>query len=71
MQAFNLSLFNLSLLNDGTIEFTIAQIDGKDAGTIKSPALCQSLLGVYLGEKAVSPDAKESIGSGLAAMLAE
>lgn len=48
-----------------------AQIDGKDLGTINSPALCQSLLGVYLGKSAVSPDAKENIGSGLAKLIAE
>lgn len=48
-----------------------SKIDGKDAGTVQSPALCQSLLGVYLGKSAVSPDAKESIGSGLAKLIAE
>lgn len=45
------------------------QIDGKHAGTIKSRALCQSLLGIYLGSSPVSPDAKESIGTGLAALV--
>ena len=46
------------------------QIDGKTASAIKSRALCHSLLGVYLGNNPVSPDAKQNIGSGLASMLA-
>lgn len=46
------------------------QIDGKTASAIKSKALCRSLLEVYLGSNPVSPDAKQTIGSGLASMLA-
>jgi hypothetical protein len=46
------------------------QIDGKTASAIKSKALCHSLLEVYLGSNPVSPDAKQTIGSGLASMLA-
>jgi hypothetical protein len=47
------------------------QIDGREASTIRSRALCHSLLGVYLGNSPVSPDAKENIGAGLAAMIAQ
>ncbi len=45
------------------------QIDGKHAGTIKSKDLCQSLLAIYLGPSPVSPDAKDSIGTGLAGLV--
>lgn len=48
-----------------------AQIDDKFAGTIYSQALCRSLLGIYLGPSPVSPDAKTSIGSGLAHLVSK
>jgi hypothetical protein len=40
-------------------------------GVIKSPNLVKALYGVYIGSDSVSPDAKQDIGYGLAALLNE
>lgn len=45
------------------------KIDEKFASAIYSKSLCRSLLGIYLGASPVSPDAKASIGTGLATLI--
>lgn len=49
----------------------VTQIDGKQVGTIQSPALVKALFDIYVGSDPVSSDAKRSIGKGLAALLNE
>jgi len=49
----------------------VTKIDGKQAGTIHSPALVKALFDIYVGPDAVSADAKRSFGKGLATLLNE
>lgn len=44
-------------------------IDGKEAGSIASDQLRNSLLDVYLGSDSVSPPAKQSFAAGIAALF--
>jgi hypothetical protein len=46
-----------------------ARVDGVDRGSVRSRALCESLLDIYLGRDPVSPDAKRAFGEGLAALM--
>lgn len=77
LQQFAKTFEGLKLRKGMPLSFCISKdsltskIDGKLAGTIRSRALCEAVLGVYLGRDPVSPDAKQNIGSGLATMLAE
>ena len=45
------------------------QIDGREAGTVRSRALCESLQTIYMGPDPVAPDAKASFAEGIARML--
>jgi hypothetical protein len=45
-------------------------VNGNDAGTVKSSALCAAMVDTYLDENAVSQDAKKSILSGMSGFLA-
>lgn len=47
------------------------KIGGKQAGTISSPALCESLFDIYLGTNPVSPEAKTNFGANLASVIKE
>ncbi|KAF6264171.1 chalcone isomerase [Scenedesmus sp. NREL 46B-D3] len=49
----------------------VTQIDGKQVGTIQSPALVKALFDVYVGPDPVSADAKNSIAKGLVALMNE
>ncbi len=45
------------------------QIDGREAGTVRSRALCESMQTIYMGPDPVAPDAKASFAEGIARML--
>ena len=47
------------------------QIDGREAGSVRSRALCESVQTIYLGPDPVAPDAKASFAEGIARMLEE
>uniref|UniRef100_A0A383W2M2 Chalcone isomerase domain-containing protein n=1 Tax=Tetradesmus obliquus TaxID=3088 RepID=A0A383W2M2_TETOB len=49
----------------------VTQIDGKQVGSIQSPALVKALFDIYVGPDPVSADAKKSIGKGLVALMNE
>eukprot|EP00882_Tetradesmus_deserticola_P028756 GHRQ01032040.1.p2 GENE.GHRQ01032040.1~~GHRQ01032040.1.p2 ORF type:complete len:144 (+),score=72.36 GHRQ01032040.1:722-1153(+) len=49
----------------------VTQIDGKQVGSIQSPALVKALFDIYVGPDPVSTDAKSSIAKGLAALINE
>lgn len=49
----------------------VTQIDGKQVGSINSPALVKALFDIYVGPDPVSSEAKRSFGKGLAALLNE
>ncbi|KAF8060612.1 FAP2 [Scenedesmus sp. PABB004] len=49
----------------------VTQIDGKQVGSISSPALVKALFDIYVGPDPVSDEAKRSIGRGLAALVNE
>lgn len=47
----------------------VTSIDGAQVGRLSSKALSQALWGIYLGPDPVSPDAKQTLGTSLAAAL--
>ena len=49
----------------------LTQIDGKEVGTVRSRALCESVQTIYMGPDPVAPDAKASFAEGIARMLTE
>jgi hypothetical protein len=49
----------------------VAQVDGKQVGSINSPALVQALFDIYVGPDPVSNEAKKSFGKGLELLLNE
>mmetsp|Transcript_17286 Transcript_17286/g.31010 ORF Transcript_17286/g.31010 Transcript_17286/m.31010 type:complete len:275 (+) Transcript_17286:43-867(+) len=52
----------------GGTAFSIS-VDGKSKGSIWSSALCKAFTDIYVGPKSVTPGARESIFSGVKAML--
>ena len=59
-----------SLVLDFTTLCRLAtQIDGREAGTVRSKALCDSVQTIYMGPDPVAPDAKASFAEGIARML--
>lgn len=58
--------FGFAATNKGKL---VVSINGKERGVVASKELCDALTDTYIGEAAVSPDAKKSFGRGLCAML--
>jgi len=47
----------------------VVSINGKEEGTVNSRELCDAFTDTYIGDNAVSPDAKSNFAKGLCAMI--